>query len=111
MHEDLDDAIFDQGRLHHEHFPDEELVVRGKVARKTVPRSRQAELELRDRPDPIALLEGQNRARVASLVPIRYGRMMASPFTFFRGAALVMASDLARTPTSGIRTQLCGDAH
>ena len=111
MHPDLDDALFDRAKLPHEHFPDEQLVARGKVARKNVPRSRQAELELRDRPDPIVLLEEQNRSRVASLVPIRYGRMLVSPFTFFRGAALVMASDLARTPTSGIRTQLCGDAH
>lgn len=111
MSQDLHQAIFDRGKLHRERFPDEQLVERGKVARKSVPRSRQAELELRDRPDPVDLLEGQNRSRVASLVPIRYGRMLVSPFTFFRGAALVMASDLARTPSSGIRTQLCGDAH
>jgi uncharacterized protein (DUF2252 family) len=64
-----------------------------------------------DRQDPIDLLERQAASRVAELVPIRYARMISSPFAFFRGAALVMASDLARTPTSGFRVQLCGDAH
>src|SRR5207253_3031988 len=63
------------------------------------------------RPDPILLLEEQASTRVPELVPIRYGRMAASPFAFFRGAAYVMASDLADTPTSGFRAQLCGDAH
>ena len=61
--------------------------------------------------DPIALLEEQERSRVAELVPVRHGRMMASPFAFFRGAALVMASDLAQTPRTGIIAQICGDAH
>ncbi|NVB77447.1 MAG: DUF2252 domain-containing protein, partial [Kofleriaceae bacterium] len=87
------------------------VVARGKAARKEVPRSRNAELDLRSRPDPIDLLEEQARSRVPELVPLRYGRMMISPFTFFRGAALIMASDLARTPSSGIRAQICGDAH
>jgi len=64
-----------------------------------------------DRPDPIALLEAQATSRVPELVPIRYGRMAASAFAFFRGAAAVMASDLADSPQSGIRAQLCGDAH
>jgi uncharacterized protein (DUF2252 family) len=63
------------------------------------------------RPDPIALLEEQAAERIPELVPIRYGRMSASPFAFLRGAAYVMASDLATTPRSGIRVQLCGDAH
>ena len=63
------------------------------------------------RPDPVALLESQAATRVPSLVPIRYGRMLVSPFTFYRGAALIMAADLAGTPRSGITTQLCGDAH
>ena len=63
------------------------------------------------RPDPVALLEGQAASRVPELVPIRYGRMLVSPFTFFRGAALIMASDLAGTPRSGLNVQLCGDAH
>ena len=64
-----------------------------------------------DRPEPVALLEGQARHRVPELVPIRYGRMLASPFTFYRGAALIMASDLAATPRSGFEVQCCGDAH
>ena len=63
------------------------------------------------RPDPVELLESQARLRVPELVPIRYGRMLASPFTFYRGAALIMASDLADTPISGLRVQCCGDAH
>ncbi len=64
-----------------------------------------------DRPDPIELLEQQAQTRVPELVPIRYGRMMVSPATFYRGAAIVMASDLAAGPLTGLRTQLCGDAH
>ena len=63
------------------------------------------------RPDPVALLEQQAVTRVPELVPIRYGRMLVSPFTFYRGAALIMAADLAGTPRSGITTQVCGDAH
>ena len=63
------------------------------------------------RPDPVALLESQAASRVPDLVPIRYGRMLVSPFAFFRGAALPMAADLAATPPSGLRVQLCGDAH
>ncbi len=63
------------------------------------------------RPDPVGLLESQAQLRVPELVPIRYGRMLASPFTFYRGAALIMASDLAGTPTSGLPVQCCGDAH
>jgi len=64
-----------------------------------------------DRPDPIALLEGQAASRIPSLVPVRYGRMAVSPFTFLRGAALPMAADLATTSSTGIEVQLCGDAH
>ncbi|TCC63378.1 DUF2252 domain-containing protein [Kribbella pittospori] len=64
-----------------------------------------------DRPDPVALIEEQNVRRDADLVPVRHGRMMASPFTFYRGAAKIMAADLAETPTSGLTVQLCGDAH
>ena len=63
------------------------------------------------RPDPVSLLEEQAKSRVPELVPIRYGRMLVSPFTFYRGAALIMASDLAATPRSGLRAQICGDAH
>jgi uncharacterized protein (DUF2252 family) len=84
----------------------------GKEARRIVPRSSHAELPVDDtRPDPVALLERQAVTRVPELVPIRYGRMLVSPFTFYRGAALVMASDLSRTPSSGLRVQVCGDAH
>ncbi len=84
----------------------------GRDARAIAPRSSHAEFSLpTDRPDPVDLLERQAAARVPELVPIRYGRMLASPFTFFRGAALIMASDLAGTPQSGIRAQVCGDAH
>ena len=64
-----------------------------------------------DRPDPLALLEAQETTRVPELVPIRHGRMAASPFAFYRGAANVLAADLAAVPHSGLRVQLCGDAH
>src|SRR3954449_11692299 len=64
-----------------------------------------------DRADPVALLEEQNKTRDADLVPVRHGRMMVSPFTFYRGAAKIMAEDLWRTPTAGLTVQLCGDAH
>ena len=63
------------------------------------------------RADPVGLLEGQAKTRVPELVPIRYGRMLVSPFTFYRGAALLMANDLASTPRSGLNVQCCGDAH
>ena len=95
-----------------EHLPLAERVDRGKAARAEVPRAAHADLPLgADRPDPIALLEGQAATRVPELVPIRYGRMLVSPFTFYRGAALIMASDLSQTPTTSLRAQLCGDAH
>ncbi|WP_026266307.1 DUF2252 domain-containing protein [Arthrobacter sp. 131MFCol6.1] len=64
-----------------------------------------------DRPDPVALLEEQNRTREQDLVPVRHGRMLVSPFTFYRGAAKIMAADLKDTPRAGLRVQLCGDAH
>ena len=64
-----------------------------------------------DRPDPVALLEEQNTTREPDLVPVRHGRMMVSPFTFYRGAAKIMAADLKDTPTAGLDVQLCGDAH
>ena len=89
-----------------------ERAARGKAARQEVPRSSHAGFTpTASRPDPVALLESQAASRVAELVPIRYGRMLVSPFTFYRGAALIMASDLAATPRSGMTTQLCGDAH
>ena len=84
----------------------------GKRARTAAPRSAHgAWAPSADRPDPIALLEAQAASRVPELVPIRHGRMAASPFAFFRGAAAVMAADLADSPVSGLRAQLCGDAH
>ena len=90
----------------------EERVARGKTARSEVPRDSHADFTPGpDRPDPIALLERQGLTRVPELLPIRYGRMAASPFAFFRGAALPMASDLAGTPRSGLVVQACGDAH
>jgi len=90
----------------------DERVARGKAARAAAPRSSHAGFEpAADRADPIDLLESQSHTRVAELVPIRYGRMLASPFAFYRGAALIMAADLARTPTSKIKVQVCGDAH
>jgi uncharacterized protein (DUF2252 family) len=89
-----------------------ERAAHGKAARKRVPRSSHGEwAPASDRPDPIALLEEQAAERAQDLVPIRYGRMLASPFAFYRGAALIMASDLSRTPASGLTAQICGDAH
>ncbi len=85
---------------------------RGKAARAEVPRDSHAAFEPPpDRPDPIGLLAQQARTRVPELVPVRWGRMSVSPFTYFRGAALPMASDLATTPVSGLAVQACGDAH
>ena len=84
----------------------------GKALRSKVPRSSHAAWSApSDRPDPVSLLEETNRSRLQNLVPIRIGRMVLSPFTFLRGSADVMASDLATTPITGIRVQLCGDAH
>ena len=90
----------------------DERVAAGKAARKQVPRSSHAEWEpFAGRPDPVKLLEEQAVTRIPELVPIRYGRMSVSPFTFYRGAALLMASDLSHTPSSGLTVQACGDAH
>jgi uncharacterized protein (DUF2252 family) len=89
-----------------------ERVAAGRRRRTEVPRSAHAGWSPPgDRPDPVALLEAQAVSRVPELVPIRYGRMLSSPFAFYRGAASVMSSDLAGTPASGLRAQLCGDAH
>nr|WP_037836695.1 DUF2252 domain-containing protein [Streptomyces sp. NRRL S-244] len=90
----------------------EERAVRGRAARRKAPRSGHGEFEPpAHRQDPVDVLEGQSAGRVAELVPIRYGRMVESPFRFYRGAAAVMTADLAHTPDSGLRVQLCGDAH
>ncbi len=94
------------------HLDRAERARRGKTARAEVPRSAHAEFTPGpDRPDPVALLERQGLTRIPELLPIRYGRMAASAFAFFRGAALPMADDLARTPRSGLAVQACGDAH
>src|SRR5215467_13141811 len=96
-----------QGRL-----TPEQSAAKGKAARTAAPRVSQAAFHPgQDRPDPVALLEEQAKTRVPELVPVRWGRMLVSPFTYFRGAALPMASDLARTPASGLIVQACGDAH
>ena len=90
----------------------EDRAAAGKAAREKVPRSSHGEWEpAARRRDPVKVLEDQAKSRVQELVPIRYGRMLASPFTFFRGAAAIMAMDLAKTPQSGLRVQACGDAH
>ncbi len=89
-----------------------ERAAAGSAARKQTPRGSHAEWEpAKNRTDPVKVLEGQAESRLADLVPIRYGRMLVSPFTFFRGAAAIMAMDLAQTPDSGFRVQACGDAH
>jgi uncharacterized protein (DUF2252 family) len=94
------------------HLTVDQRMARGREARRAASRSGHGRWEpAPDRPDPVALLEEQAATRVPELVPIRYGRMLVSPFTFYRGAAAIMAADLARSPASGITVQLCGDAH
>jgi len=94
------------------HLSPEQRVARGKAARNETPRSSHGRWDpATNRPDPITLLEHQAASRVPELVPLRYGRMLVSPFTFYRGAALIMANDLSATPRSGFICQICGDAH
>jgi hypothetical protein len=89
-----------------------ERAATGKSMRRQVPLEAHAELDGRgSNSDPVKLLEQQSADRVPELIPIRYGRMLVSPFTFYRGAALVMATDLAQGPRTGLATQICGDAH
>ena len=96
----------------HEVFTPDEWRAKGRERRAAVSRSSHAQwAPPADRPDPVAVLEEQARTRVPDLIPIRYGRMLASPFSYFRGAAAPMAWDLAHTPTTDIRVQACGDAH
>ncbi len=83
----------------------------GKGARARVPLEAHGEFRPPPGRDPVGLLAEQARSRIPELVPVRYGRMLVSPFTFFRGAALPMTADLAATPDTGLRVQLCGDAH
>lgn len=94
------------------HLSPQERVARGKAARADAPRSSHAEFRPPPkRTDPVEIIEKQSATRVPELVPIRYGRMSEAPFRFYRGAAAIMAADLAETPRSGIRVQCCGDAH
>ncbi|MEU9174514.1 DUF2252 domain-containing protein [Streptomyces sp. NPDC048420] len=94
------------------HTKPEERAALGKAARRRSPRSAHAVYKPSpDRPDPLSILEAQSASRVPELVPIRYSRMTESPFRFYRGAAAIMASDLAGSPRSGLTAQLCGDAH
>jgi uncharacterized protein (DUF2252 family) len=103
-------SVHPQGRIPHPSV--EERAARGKSARGSAPRSSHADWEpARERRPPEDVLLEQAAARVPELVPIRHGRMLVSPFAFFRGAAALMAADLAETPQSGLPVQLCGDAH
>jgi uncharacterized protein (DUF2252 family) len=110
---DSEDAAPKRLSVHRvEHFTPDERAARGKAQRSEVPRASHGEWEpALHRPDPVELLEEQAQTRVPELVPIRYGRMLVSPFTFYRGAAYLMASDLAAGARTGLHTQLCGDAH
>ena len=104
------DAASDAGRV--EHVGRQRRVAAGKAARAQAPLQSQAVFEAGpSRVDPVTLLLAQAQSRVPELVPIRHGRMLVSPFTYYRGAALPMAADLASTTSSGLRVQLCGDAH
>ena len=94
-----------------EHLSRADRVARGKDARAVAPLESHAEFKSGESRDPVGLLLEQAKTRVPELVPVRHGRMLVSPFTFYRGAALPMAADLATTPASGLRVQLCGDAH
>jgi uncharacterized protein (DUF2252 family) len=92
--------------------PVSDPVARGKRVRKQVPRSSHRDWAPgEDRNSPVSVLAEQDATRVPELVPIRYGRMLVSPFTFYRGSAAIMAADLGREPSSGLEAQLCGDAH
>jgi uncharacterized protein (DUF2252 family) len=84
----------------------------GKAIRETCPRESHADWKPpADRSDAIVILEASDKGRLPELIPVRYRRMIPSPFVFFRGAAAIMAADLAHTPATGIRVQACGDAH
>jgi uncharacterized protein (DUF2252 family) len=94
------------------HLSVDERRARGKEARDRAPASSHAGwTPATDRPDPVGLLEEQNATREPDLVPVRHGRMLVSPFSFYRGTAKIMAADLDGTPTAGLQAQLCGDAH
>src|ERR1700747_2452580 len=90
---------------------DDRRATGGQARERTPPRVHAGWVPAGARPDPLPLLEEQNATREPDLVPVRHGRMMASPFTFYRGAAKIMATDLKDTPRAGLKVQLCGDAH
>ena len=95
-----------------DHPTHKERAANGKAARKELPRERHAEWSIAQRKQtPLDLLAEQATTRVPELVPIRYGRMAATPFTYYRGAALPMAADLSTGPRTSLDVQLCGDAH
>jgi uncharacterized protein (DUF2252 family) len=96
---------------HRPFFDGEKRIARAKVLRRKVPRESHAEWKAWKQRDPIQILEQASVHRVPRLLPIRYGRMLRSPFSFYRGAAAIMAADLARTPASGLHVQACGDCH
>src|SRR4051795_7499437 len=106
-----------KGKKHHRGVLDlpkaiETRMAEGRAERESVPLEAHGEWAAPDaRPDPIGILEQQNATRVPELVPIRHGRMIVSPFTFYRGSAAIMASDLSQTPSTALRVQCCGDAH
>jgi uncharacterized protein (DUF2252 family) len=98
--------------LENKQLPVKARIELGRDFRKQVPRSSHGDwTPASDRPNPISLLQAQDKGRLQHLLPIKYGRMVASPFAFLRGSAVVMASDLAASPVSGLRVVLCGDAH
>jgi uncharacterized protein (DUF2252 family) len=108
----MDGSSTEAGRKPDHATTADERATRGRKARRAAKRSSHRRWEpARDRVSPRRTLEQQDRSRVPELVPIRYARMLASPFSFFRGAAAIMAADLAGTPRSGMKVQLCGDAH
>ena len=99
-------------KLHEEPRPTpEQRAASGKAARARAPLESHADFRPAKSRDPVGLLVSQAETRVPELVPIRHGRMLVSPFAFYRGAALIMAADLNSTAASGLQTQLCGDAH
>jgi uncharacterized protein (DUF2252 family) len=93
------------------HFTTAERTAHGRAARADAPRTSQGTFDTHPERDPVTIIDGESASRVPELVPIRYGRMLVSPFTFYRGAAALMAHDLAPTPRAGLKVQLCGDAH
>src|SRR6266702_8801550 len=107
----MNSAIIPYLKEHQVLTPDERRAA-GKALLNIIPRSSHAAWSpAPDRPDPVSLLEESDSTRLASLVPIRYGRMLTSPFAFLRGSAAIMAYDLSQTPTTGLLVQACGDAH